>query len=443
MRHTRSFRSILLLTAFSLLAATALAQPKLVVGIVIDGLSLDNLETNLDIMGPDGFHRFWNEGLVYTNGSYTFENADRSSATATICTGSTPYYHGLVANRFLERKSLKVMPTIDAGVLTTTMADELKTGTRGSGYVLSVAVDRDMAIIGGGHAPNIVLWMDTQKGAWNTSTSVKVPVWVDAISYSNDVNDAVTALAGAALTCTPLGLDGKPDMLFIGLRAEPGNYRDLDFNIGSILHAVDERCGMDNALVFLTSTGTLPTAVESDYRLPAGSMAEGELHSDRVVTMLNMYLSAIYGKDDYVEAAYLNHVFLNHELMERRQIKQKELLDRCTEFLSQMSGIKRVYPASDLLSGTAFSRVIDSYHSERSGDILLEIAPGWTLVDDRWNEQQTFSRSHVRVPVAFLGSHVKAGVLPTAIDVCAIAPTVSKLMKVRTPNGCSASGIGL
>ena len=438
MRHL--FRLNLLAAALFALSATA--QPKLLVGIVIDNFSLDNLETNFDVMSPDGFRKLWDDGCVYTNGSYCFDTPDRSSATATVYTGSTPYYHGIVSNRFLERKSLRVMPTVDAGILTTTLSDELKAATRGSGYVLSVAADRDMALIGGGHAPNTVLWWNGQSDGWDTSTSVKVPVWADALSRKDDVNDAVTALAVAALSCTPLGLDAKPDMLCVGLHAHDGNYRDLDFNVSTLLKGLEERCGKDGFLVFLTSTSVFEPSADASYALPA-SVAVGELHTERIVTMLNMYLGAIYGKENYVEGSYLNHLFLNRDLLERRQIRQSELYDRCTEFLCQMSGIKRVYPCTDLLSGTAFKRVIDGYHSERSGDIVLEIAPGWTLVDDRWGEQETFDRSTERVPIIFYGSSVRAAHIEAPVTTDAVAPTLAKLIKVRTPNGCAAFGLGL
>ena len=118
-----------------------------------------------------------------------------------------------------------------------------------------------------------------------------------------------------------------------------------------------------------------------------------------------------------------------------------ELLDRCTEFLCQVSGVKRVYPSLDLLSGTADAEVRSSYNADRSGDLILEVSPGWTLVDERWNERVYYNRTHVPVPIILYGGGFDAQCNRTPVAVESIAPTIAHILRISAPNACATRPI--
>ena len=494
----------------------AVEVPKVVVSIVIDQFRADYLEKYAHLYGEGGFNKLFAEARVYTNGYIDYAYPDRSSAVATIYTGTTPYYHGITGNRFMERKSLRVLPVVDdakfqgintsetaspSKLLVTTLADELKMASKGHAYVLSVAPERDMAVLAGGHAPNGVLWLSNDEGMWASSDYYKgVPAWVrpynhrvgtrfdwnlvewepyyptgvysysvydgvpKAFSYkfkggdvdavrryktSACINDEVTQLALTCIAGSMFGRNKTTDMLCIGYYA--GNYEHasewekpveqqdiyarLDRNIAELIRAVDERVGIDNALFVITSTGYV------DAHLPDSklfTLPTGELRMDRCQALLNMYLGALYGKDNYVEGSYLNEIYLNHELIEKRQLKMKELQERCTEFLSQMEGVKRVYPSLELLSGSAEADVRGRFSIERSGDLILEVSPGWTLVDERWGERVHYNRSQVPVPVIFYGAGMDAQINRIPVSVLGIAPTIAHILRISAPNACSS-----
>jgi hypothetical protein len=262
------------------------------------------------------------------------------------------------------------------------------------------------------------------------------------------VNDEVTMLAKTCVAGAMFGRNKTTDMLCIGYYA--GNYEHdsesvrpielqdiycrLDRNIAELIRAVEEKVGEGNALFVITSTG-YADAHRPDSKL--FTLPAGELKMDRCCALLNMYLGALYGKDNYVEGSYLNEIYLNQDLIEKRQIKMKELLDRCTEFLCQVSGVKRVYPSLDLLSGAADAEVRASYNADRSGDLILEVAPGWTLVDDRWSERIYYNRTHIPVPVIFYGGGFEAQCNRTPIAVESIAPTIAHILRISAPNACS------
>ena len=244
------------------------------------------------------------------------------------------------------------------------------------------------------------------------------------------------------------GRNKTTDMLCVGYYA--GNYEHspewerpieqqdiycrLDRNIAELIRAVEEKVGVGNALFVITSTG-YADAHRPDSKL--FTLPAGELKMERYCALLNIYLGALYGKDNYVEGSYLNEIYLNHALIEKRQMKMTELLDRCTEFLCQVSGVKRVHTSLALLSGTADAEVRGSYNADRSGDLILEVAPGWTLVDERWNERVYYNRTHVPVPIIFYGAGFDAQWNRTPVSVESIAPTIAHILRISAPNACS------
>lgn len=101
-----------LLTVFVISGIQAQAPspvPKLVVGLTIDQLRADYIEAFSALYGERGFKRLLKEGRIYTNAEYDFINVDRSSATASIYTGTTPYYNGIPSNRWMDRGSLRII----------------------------------------------------------------------------------------------------------------------------------------------------------------------------------------------------------------------------------------------------------------------------------------------------------------------------------------------
>ena len=110
-RVSRMRAVIALLVVLSLpagLRAGNTEVPKVVVGVVVDQLRADYLEKYAHLYGDEGFKKLFAEGRVYTNGYFAHANPDRSSAVASVYSGSTPYYHGITGNRFLEQEYARV-----------------------------------------------------------------------------------------------------------------------------------------------------------------------------------------------------------------------------------------------------------------------------------------------------------------------------------------------
>lgn len=383
-----------------------------------------------------------------------------------------------------------------------TLGDELKVASEGKSIVYAIAPFREAAILTAGHAADGAVWIDDRTGLWSsTSYYGSLPSWAGVRnSYaslptalrstkwqpSNDlvgnfsyflsggvkkpfchtfkgetrfsdfktsglVNEEVVATTKACIDGTMLGADAITDHLAVTLYA--GNYRHqqaavapmelqdtyvrLDHALAELIAAVNKKVGEGNALFVLTSTGyTDETGVElSQYRIPSGTF-----DVRKAAALLNLYLVAIYGQGNYVEACHGTQFYLNHKLIETKALNLAEVLERTQDFLMQLEGVKDVYTSQRLLLGAwtpGISRIRAGYNPQTSGDVMVEVAAGWHYVNSDTNENQPVRETYIPYPIIFYGAGVKAEKVETPVTVDRIAPTLSKAMRIRAPNACS------
>lgn len=267
------------------------------------------------------------------------------------------------------------------------------------------------------------------------------------------VNEEVARATAQCLSGTMMGSDNVTDYLALTLYAgnldhktvseQPLELQDtyvrLDESLARIIQAVERKVGAGKALFVLTSTGYTDeeTAELSKYRIPTGTF-----DVERAAALLNMYLVAVYGQGKYVEACYGTQLYLDHKLVEQKQINLAEMLERVQDFLLQLSGVKDVYTSSRLLQGAwtpGISRMRGAYNSKYSGDVWIEVAPGWHYVNQTTHENQLVRESYIPFPVIFLGEGLSAATVDTPVTIDYIAPTLSKAMRIRAPNACSVA----
>lgn len=501
----------------STVSSQGTAVPRLVINILVDQLRTDYLEAFMPLYGEEGWKRLLREGLIYEQAQYPLTHPDRACAAATIATGATPSYHGIVGTKWMDRTTLRpVFCVADAayqGVGGThenaspkylgvsTIGDELKVATEGKAIVYSIAPNVETAILTAGHAADGAIWIDNQTGKWSSSSYYGgMPAWASALSARGDltsrlqntvwqptndlvgnfnyfpsggmkkpfahkfrgdnqfadfktsglVNAEMAEATEACLAHTTIGNDATTDYMAITLYA--GNFRHrpvsemplelqdtyvrLDKALAQILQSVERKVGRERALLVLTSTGTCDeeTADLSKYRIPTGTF-----DVRRAADLLNMYLVAVYGQGKWVEATMDNQIYLDHKLIEQKQVNLAEMLERSEDLLLQMSGVKDVYTSQRLMQGAwtpGISRIRAGYHPKHSGDILVEVSPGWHYVNSDNNARSLVRESHINFPIIFWGQTVSGGKANRPVTVDYIAPTLSKAMRIRAPNAC-------
>ncbi|ADV43535.1 alkaline phosphatase family protein [Bacteroides helcogenes] len=267
------------------------------------------------------------------------------------------------------------------------------------------------------------------------------------------INEEVNLLTEELINKSTIGQDETPDLLSLTYYA--GNYNHhstqecamemqdtyvrLDRSISSLLDLIDRKIGLHNVLFCVTSTGyTDPEAADPNvYRVPGG-----EFHMNRCSTLLNMYLMATYGEGQYVEAYYNQQIYLNHKLIENKQLNLAEIQEKAAGFLVQFSGVNEVYSAQRLLLGPwspQTERIRNGFHRKRSGDLLIEVLPGWTIMQENSNDNRIIRTADIPAPLILIGGGIKAETIRIPVSVSCIAPTLASVMRIRAPNASTAS----
>jgi hypothetical protein len=393
--------------------------------------------------------------------------------------------------------------TSPKNLLVSTIGDELKIATEGKAKVYSVAPFKEVAILSAGHAADWAMWIDDVSGKWaGTSYFGSAPSWtkyVDVMApseniqsitwqpsnlvvesynyylssekkskfshkfigdrrfkeYKNSacVNEEVTRVAKSCIDGANLGSDGVTDMLSLCYYAGTfdnrpmsevsselqDTYVRLDAELKKLLDEIEKKVGLQNTLIFLTSTGQDSSEPYdlSKYRIPTGTF-----RINRCAALLNVYLMAIYGQGQIVDGYYGNQLYLNHKLIEEKQLNLSEILDRCEDFLFQHSGIRDVYTSHRLTQGAwtpGINRIRNSYNPKCSGDILIEVIPGWTLENEDLVSRKMVRDSFMEFPLIFFGNGLDHQRIRTEITIDRIAPTISHFIRIRAPNASSAA----
>ena len=104
-RNANQKRSTRTLVAL-LIALGVHAQPKLVVQVVVDQMRAEYLQRFIHQFSEDGgFQIMLEDGMVFRNTHYNYIPTYTGPGHASISTGTTPKYHGVVANDWWVRES--------------------------------------------------------------------------------------------------------------------------------------------------------------------------------------------------------------------------------------------------------------------------------------------------------------------------------------------------
>lgn len=158
----------------------------------------------------------------------------------------------------------------------------------------------------------------------------------------------------------------------------------------------------------------------------------------RSAALLNIYLQAIYGRGNYVDAAWGEQIYLNRKLLEDKQLDYTEITNRSEAFLQQLSGIEDVYTSTRILLG-AHSPGIQKSETVSINDIpatfYFRYPPGGIWLTS--THTKTTCPALPTFPfLSFYGSRCPGRKVDTPVNTQCIAPTLARTMRIRAPNAC-------
>ena len=270
------------------------------------------------------------------------------------------------------------------------------------------------------------------------------------LKASGLVNAYVTDMAQQCVNSNLMGADRVTDMLCITYYA--GNYDHktmsecqmelqdtyvrLDRELARLINALESKVGAEHVLFVVTSTGYSDeeSTDYAKYRIPTGTF-----YMNRTANLLNMYYGAIWGQGRWVESCFQNQMFLNHKLLESKRVSLTDALQRAQEFLSQMSGVRNTYTSLQLMASQSQQtlKVRNSFNPERTGDIIVEVSPGWRLLNEDNQDSQLSRASFTQFPIIIYGADIQPERVGDHVTTDRIAPTIAKAIRIRAPNACS------
>lgn len=334
---------------------TTVERPKLIVGIVVDQMRYDYLTRFEDKYGDAGFMRLINGGYNCKNNHFNYIPTYTGPGHASIYTGTTPKYHGVISNNWFDKdikktvycagddsvQSIGTMGT--AGqmsphrMVASTFPDENRLFTQGKGKSIGISLKDRGAILPAGHSANAAYWFQGgDEGLMISSTYYMqlLPKWVqdfnnsDAVekylkpwttlhnmdSYvesGSDVNTFEGGFQGKQLATLPYDLktlapqNGNFDML----RVTPyGNNIITDFAIAAI---DGENLGQDAITDVLAISYSSTDYIGHNFGVNSKEVQDTYLRLDKDIERLLKVLDSKVGSGEYTVFLTSDHGAVN------------------------------------------------------------------------------------------------------------------------------------
>jgi hypothetical protein len=275
---------------------------------------------------------------------------------------------------------------------------------------------------------------------------VRDEAFYDGIYGSPFVDGYVVDFAKALIDAESLGLDETPDFLAVTLSAldsvghEYGpdspevadTLERLDDSVGDLLELIDQRIGLEQVIVVLSSdhgVGRVPEIVAAEGgsggRFGAAEVACIQDQGRRVTERFGL------GDENWMPERF----YLDLEILAQRQVDPNQLLAELAAGLATCPRIERVLLRSDLAQPADRMAELHarSFHPERSGDLFAHLAPD-TLTSSTTASHGQPHRYDTQVPwlLRVPGATPRRIAEPTAtVDV---VPTIARHLGIETPD---------
>ncbi|NIR44789.1 MAG: alkaline phosphatase family protein [Gemmatimonadetes bacterium] len=219
------------------------------------------------------------------------------------------------------------------------------------------------------------------------------------------------------------------------------NLLHLDRTLAELLRFVDDRVGLENTLIVLSSDHGVDAAPE--YSAELGYRA-GRLYPERFLAAVNEALGERFDTDRELVSAFWNpSLYLDLDNVETLDLDVRAVERALVEEILKIDGVAMAMTRTQVLNGdvtdTAVTRKIQkAFHPTRSGNVLFIQDQFWYL----YPSPEKFTAMHgspygydTYVPIIIAGPGIEEGTVSRRVDPADIAPTIAAALGIKPPSG--------
>lgn len=276
-------------------------------------------------------------------------------------------------------------------------------------------------------------------------------------------NTLLREMAQAAIEGEGLGADATPDFLtvsfsatdYISHQTTPRSvetedlYLRLDKELALFLSYLDTKVGKGQYVLFLTADhgGGQQPAYLKTWGVPAGNNASKPLDAQ-----LASHLNKTFGREADSSAWFkdypMGYYYIDAAVAKAHNAKLADVQREVGEFLLQHSDAFVDYATAEQLSQNEYTRGPKSqaqagFLRKRSADVIMIAAPHWMEYSTQGTTHGSSYTYDTHVPLLWYGWRIQHGETHTPYVIPDIAPTVSALLNINFPSGCSGKPVSL
>lgn len=218
-------------------------------------------------------------------------------------------------------------------------------------------------------------------------------------------------------------------------------YYCLDQEIGLLIEFLEAQIPKDQLLVVLTSDHGANDPVMESSRMPSG-----RFNAEQYAVLMNGFLGATLGSGERWVLDYSNNqIYLNRRLIFDKGLDLNEIQNKIAAFAIQFRGVAQAITSNSMLgshfSGGIMGMAQNSFFPRHSGDVIINLLPGWSQLNDRLSDSGSPYNYDTQVPLIWYGGAIGTQNIARDVDMTDLAPTVAHIMGIAPPNAATGSPV--
>jgi predicted AlkP superfamily pyrophosphatase or phosphodiesterase len=452
------------------------SRTKFTILVVLEAFRADTLTAEWDLLSSTGLRRLIG-GSAYFPRCRNLASTFSASSLATLSTGTWPALHGIVADRWYDRALHRPVGASEEALLATTLTSQVAASPHMRAFVIGMNPVHTR-LFGGSPRANLY-WMDD---GGQFATRGPNPDWLEAYNRHKPIEnlrDTRWLALGSRPDAPPLRtLAYSPErpQEFVSLyKASPFSQMAQFEFLGELLQREKIGQGPTSDFVCLLLGSTAQLGYETGAVSPL--MQQMTLHLDRHIEYLLTQLDRLLGEDEYSVVLTAAHGIPPAPAPESRSrmavdgealaaAVQRELATtaRVEKYMYPFMYLEGGAPIRDIetsrraagraamnlppvstyftaggacpLSGEWEERLHNSFHPQRSGDLMLSYRPEYVeeYGAGRGISYGSLYNYDATVPLALFGPQFRPGTYERCLSTVDVVPTLARVLGVAEPS---------